>query len=181
MPLPTEDEIKLFGPLIPPFGRNNREDKLKVIAGGEDILYDIDDGAYDATNNNTPSNCVYVNGEEFELLLKNCPAYRDEFFEKKYLWVIGRFGLRFIKENTRNSARAGQKKYVCHTNLTGGGDAYQGGEVWFCEDERIGINYFSDRYGATTPAQWNAVIDHFRNVGYKNVVELFPMGNKNEL
>ena len=178
MPLPTEDEIKLLGPLIPPFGRNNRTNKLKVVAEGEDIFFDLDDGAYDATGNNDPDECVYITKEEFDLLLRDCPKYRDQFFEKKYLWVIGDFGLRFIRENTRNSARAGLKKYVCHTNLTGGGEAYQGGEAWFCDDKKVGINFFSDRYGATTPLQWSAVIQHFKNVGYQNVIELFTMKDK---
>ena len=177
MPLPTAEEIKLFGPLIPPFGRNTREDKLKRIEKGEDIFFDIPNGAYDAVNNNKPINCIHISTENFNLLIENCPKYREDFFNEKYLWVIGTWGLRLIRENTRNEARV-IKKYVCHTNLTGGLDAYQGGEIWFCEDNRIGINYFSDRYGATTREQWNAVIQHFKNVGYNNVVELFPMKDK---
>lgn len=174
MPLPNENEIALFGPLIPPFGRNTRADKVKTVAKGEDLFYDIGTGTYDATDNHEPDDITKLSSENYELLLKDCPAYRNEFLGDKYLWVIGTFGLRLIKELTRNEARIG-KKYVCHTNLTGSKEAYQGGELWFCEDGRIGLNYFSDRYGATTEAQWNAVIAHFKRVGYGNTEELFPI------
>ena len=178
MPLPTEEEKILLGPLILPFGRNMRTDKIKELAKGEGILYDIEQGVYDAKNDGNPDNVVYISEVNFNLLIDDCSRYRDDFFESKYLWVIGIFGLRLIRENTRNSARVGEKKYVCHTNLTGGNEAYQGGELWFCKDGRIGINYFSDRYGATTVAQWKAVIQHFQNVGYNKVIELVPWREK---
>jgi hypothetical protein len=177
MPLPNEKEIELLGPIIQPFGRNNRTDKVKKIGKGEDILYDLESGAYDATSDGYPDNSLFVSTEEFDLLISDCPKYRDLFINKKYLWVIGVFGLRMIRELTRNEARKG-KKYVCHTNLTGGLEAYQGGEVWFCEDGRVGINYFSDRYGATSIIQWNAVINHFKSVGYDLVFELYKFKDK---
>ena len=171
MPLPNEQERELFGPLIPPFGRNTNPDKKKVLLRGEDLEYDLQMGVYDATANGYPKDIRYISAENFNLLLKDCPKYREEFMEKKYLWVISEWGLRIILEATRNIAR--QKPFVCHTNLTGGGEAYQGGELWFCEDGRAGINFFSDRYGAQTQKQWRAVVGYFKRVGYKNVVELF--------
>ena len=174
MPLPNEEEINQFGPLIPPFGRNTRTDKAKVLNRGEDILYGLDSGAYDATSNGLPENVVLIEKKYFELLIKNCGKYRDDFEEQKYLWVIGTWGLRMILEHTRNTARR-PKQYVCHTNLTGGMEAYQGGELWFCEDGRVGINWFSDRYGATSIDQWKTVVSHFKRVNYTNLVELKKM------
>ena len=172
MPLPNNNEINLFGPLIQPFGRNNtKEESRKILERGEDIFYDLNMGTYDATSNGHPEDVIFTEVANFELLIKDCGKYRDIYLEQKYLWVIGTWGLRMIRELTRNVARR-PKQYVCHTNLTGGLEAYQGGELWFCEDGRVGVNWFSDRYGATTIDQWNAVLNHFERVNYTNLVEL---------
>ena len=175
MPLPNENEIAKFGPLIAPFGRNTRTDKNKILAKGEDIYYGIEHGTYDASSNGFPDDLVTVNIQTFELLLEDCPLHKEDYINEKYLWVIGEWGLRMIRELTPNKARK-PKQYVCHTNLTGGKHAYQGGELWFCEDGRVGINFFSDRYGAQTTEEWETVISHFHRVNYTTTVELFPMG-----
>ena len=180
MPLPTNQEkVRLGSPHgvpVLPFERKPKGHGKKI-KRGEDRPFGQERGTYIATENGHPPNAIYLSVKDFEILQGDCPKHRFTFERAKFLWVIDDFGLRMIWEYTRNSARR-PKRYVCHTNLTGGEKAYQGGELWFCKDGRVGINYFSDRYGAKTQDQGDAVLNHFRTVGYSTVVELYPVLNQ---
>jgi hypothetical protein len=97
-----------------------------------------------------------------------------EFIEQasivgKYLWVIDEEnGLRIIEENTPNpNFDLKAKKIVCHTNITGGEKALQGGEMWFCSNGVLYFNYWSGRYGAVTELQKQGVIEYFEYLGFK--------------
>ena len=63
--------------------------------------------------------------------------------ENRYLWVINDAGIPFIKEISIAALNGREPK---HTNLTGGGPAYIGGELWFETDTRIFVSGGSGRY-----------------------------------
>ena len=58
-----------------------------------------------------------------------------------------------------------------HTNLTGGGKAACGGELWVdpVDHSKLYVNGGSGRYGPTTPVQLDDAIGVFRTRGYEVV------------
>lgn len=58
-----------------------------------------------------------------------------------------------------------------HTNLTGGGKAACGGELWVdpVDHSKLYVNGGSGRYGPTTPVQLDDAIGVFRSRGYEVV------------
>lgn len=87
--------------------------------------------------------------------------------EGQYIWVIDKTGLCMMLDATPNPAA--KRGNVCHTNITGGTPALQGGELWFGEDGKIYVNNELGRYGAVTSKQEEAVIDYFISLGYHAV------------
>lgn len=64
------------------------------------------------------------------------------------------------------------RKVVCHSNIAGGKQAFQAGELWFGTDDKLYINFRSGRHGAENREQRNVVLQYFNFVGYKNIVEI---------
>lgn len=58
-----------------------------------------------------------------------------------------------------------------HTNLTGGGEAYLGGELWFASASSLYVSGGSGRYRPIDSAQLAEATDVFRSFGY-NVTSL---------
>lgn len=83
----------------------------------------------------------------------------------RYLWIINHDGLFILLEFTPNPDAA--RGVVCHTNITKGAKALQGGELWFISSRHVVINYKSGRYGAETDIQQEAVVDYFKSLGYR--------------
>ena len=87
----------------------------------------------------------------------------------KYLWLIDEEnGLRIIEENTPAPSERG---IVCHTNISGGKKALQGGELWFCDNGLVYLNYRSGRYGASTAddlqeKHQEGVVEYFEYLGF---------------
>ena len=158
MPKPTESQLYKLGNLVQPFERTGF--KRKILAG-EDLKEPFDSFIYDATNNHYPNNVLLSNPEEVMV---------GKAENTKYLWIIDQNGLFIIPEQTANSFTV--RGVVCHTNLTGGGSAIQGGELWFGTDGVVYINNKSGRYGATTLEERYTILDYFGFVGYKNVQQL---------
>lgn len=158
MPKPSEIQLGLLGDAVLPF---ERSDFKRKVLEGENLKKEFVRFVYDATDNDYPSNTLKASAEDI---------MEGRAENQKYLWVINKGGLFVIPEQTKNP-KAG-RGVVCHTNLTGGEAANQGGELWFDNDGTVYINNKSGRYGATTLSQRNAVIDYFRFVGYKNVKQL---------
>ncbi len=79
------------------------------------------------------------------------PISDESANEKRYLWVVSNddapHALEFCAWATTLSA-----KKLKHSNLTGGGEAYIGGELWFVDDRTVILNFCSGRYGATSRA-----------------------------
>lgn len=158
MPKPTIEQLQNLGEAVEPFERTNF--KRKVLQG-EAIREEFISQIYDATEDGYPNEVKRVSFAEIE---------DGQVNDSKYLWVIDENRLTIILENTPNEIA--ERGCVCHTNLTEGRKAIQGGELWFGQDNEVYINNKSGRYGATTLSQRNAAIDYFWFVGYKNVKQL---------
>ena len=61
----------------------------------------------------------------------------------RYLWVIDDYGIPYIIESPLGELGNRPPK---HTNLTGGGRAYVGGELWFSNSQSIYVSGGSGRY-----------------------------------
>ena len=166
MPSLSQREKELLGPAISPFERSNKPDDRKVIKDGEDHSDEFTEYVHDAIDNGKPKHgYIELTLNELEEL-KRDGIYR----EKCFLWVIDEMSIKMIRENTRNTLRT--PPIVCHTNLTGAGKAFVGGELFFCEDGNIYISPKSDRYGRPTQEQWQTALSYFRRVGYSNVIDI---------
>lgn len=95
---------------------------------------------------------------------------------KSFLWVIDERSVKILWEMTPNSLRGAvrpDRPYVCHTNITGNGKAYIGGEMYFCQNGTILINFSSDRYGVVASEEKkNMAIQYFQDCNYKNIVRV---------
>ena len=86
----------------------------------------------------------------------------------RYLWVIDERGIPYIIESP--IAAIGHKPPK-HTNLTGGGGAYLGGELWFTSHVAIYISGGSGRYPPIGGHQLEEAAGVFNAFGY-NVTSL---------
>ena len=91
--------------------------------------------------------------------------------DKKFLWVIRECDVPFILEHATITP-ALESKVCKHTNLTGGNDAYCGGEVWFVSEDRLILNGGSGRYPPNDAIEFSAVVESYKNAGY----EVWSMG-----
>lgn len=158
MPKPTPDQLNNLGELVQPFERTGF--KRKVLEG-EALKIPFLPSIYDATDNNYPENVLRAAPQNI---------LNGEAELAKYLWIISTDGLVIIPEQTPNQNAA--RGVVCHTNLTEGKAAIQGGELWFGEDDVVYINNKSGRYGATTLKEREAILEYFQSVGYKNIEQI---------
>ena len=94
----------------------------------------------------------------------------------KYLWVLDKTGIKIIRENSKLGSVI--KDRIRHTNLTGGGGAYLGGEVWF-NRKTIRVNAKSSAYCfgncsvKLTEYEYNLAMKAWRLLGYK--VKVVPI------
>ena len=173
----TDAEKQRLGPLIMPFERCERIDKLRRIEEGEGDRNEFIDFIHDGYDNHSPQDCMKITPGELAYMLKK--ADRPGSFKKKsYLWVIDGSSIKIIREKTSNFRRTINPDYVCHTNLTGSGSAYVGGEIYFCSDGKFYINYFSDRYGNPSLKLWKAAKRYIRSVGYMPLIDIIDLLNK---
>ena len=151
MAAPTSAQIERLGPLVKPFERRSGE-----LQEGEAIVFN----AYttDITDGGLPPDCVKVQKD----------VARRQGKEGRYLWIIDTSGLRVMKEDIANPFAL--KGCMCHTNITGGAPALQGGELWFGDDGALYINNKSGRYGASTSEQEEAVLEYFMSIGHNDIV-----------
>lgn len=93
------------------------------------------------------------------------PTKRFEKEETKYLWVINGSSVPLVLEHCERGKTLGKKR-ACHANLTGGEDAYCGGEIWFQSSKEIYINGGSGRYPVKCIEQLEQVTQSFCNAGF---------------
>lgn len=88
-------------------------------------------------------------------------APTEEMQEAKYLWVITDVSVPFGKE-VNGATR------LKHSNLTGGGRAFCGGEVWFADKNSLYLNGGSGRYPCEHDEEMLANVKSFyMDIGYR--------------
>ncbi len=164
------DLIIRLGPEVLAFGRT--DDPQRVYPPEERISFF--DQTYNAIEDGVPEPLLDLQIAEITSWPKN----------KMYIWLIllidGELHFRLIPDqhaNPQGKATIGGRANVCHSNISAGGLALQGGECWWCnETGYMYVNPKSGRYGATTLTQWNAVLEFFDYVGYKKLEPILPPG-----
>lgn len=96
------------------------------------------------------------------------PSSRADEKTNRYLWVIDERGVPYIIESCNAAIGHELPK---HTNLTGGGDAYMGGEMWFSSTVSIFVSGGSGRYPPLDERQLEEATGVFNAFGY-NVTSL---------
>lgn len=86
--------------------------------------------------------------------------------ENRYLWVIDASGVPHVLEFPMQVVGGALPK---HTNLTGGGTAYLGGELWFESAAKIYLSGGSGRYPPTSETQLDDAVCVFKEFGYTAV------------
>ena len=165
------DLIARLGPEVLAFGRT--EDPERDFPDEEKINFF--DETYNAIKDGVPEPLLDLLNAEIPILPKN----------KMYIWLIllidGQLYFRMIPDQHENPQGkiVGGRSNVCHSNISAGGMALQGGECWWCnETGYMYVNPKSGRYGAATLIQWKAVLDFFDHVGYKKLEPILPPGWK---
>lgn len=165
--------------LIQPFERAYKK-TLEDLKDGESEFDVCQEYAHFVKWNGDPPLITKLGQNEIELLKRDPLGFRDnkELYRSKcFLWVIVADSLIIAREKISNVKRTHDNKYICHTNLTNGGQAYIGGEVLFGEDGYAYINHFSDRYGGrNTPNElWEATKTVFVEMGYTDLFDLLEL------
>lgn len=83
-----------------------------------------------------------------------------------YLWAISASDVPFALENVP-FGKGLASRVIKHTNLTGGGHAHSGGELWFLSTNEILVNGASGRYGPETNQELVDAATAFKDAGYK--------------
>jgi len=168
MPALNEKHISALKPLIDPFERSPSKNINNDLFEGEKHNDEFLPFIHDGIDNNKPKQYCEITIEE---LIEHKILNYGSFSDKCFLWVIDEISIKIIWEGTPNVLRSPiGKPYVCHTNITACGKAYLGGEMYFCEDGNIYVNFKSDRYGRPqTEAQKEMAIQYMQDVGYRNV------------
>ena len=158
MTILSDEWLQRLGPAVLPFERKQFRSRIEE---GEDIIF-LDAIISVADRSTINPKTLPVSTIENDLPMLG-----------KYLWVIDKHGLKIIPESTPNPYAS--RKVVCHTNMTGGAAALQGGKLWFGDDGKTYLNFKSGRYGAGIGTQAIphklAVMDFFRSINF-NPVEL---------
>ena len=91
------------------------------------------------------------------------PTSRTETGPNRYLWVIDERGIPYILEERLPAIRSNLPK---HTNLTGGGLAYLGGEMWFASPTALYVSGGSGRYPLVNRKQLEDAVQVLQSFGY---------------
>lgn len=92
------------------------------------------------------------------------PRQRGDESPSRYLWVIDDRGIPYILEAPLAVLQHNLPK---HTNLTAGGRAYLGGELWFSDYESMYVSGGSGRYPPLNAQQLADAVDVFISYCYK--------------
>ena len=102
-----------------------------------------------------------------EVQLGKPPSGRGDRGNNRYLWVIDACGIPYIAERPQRDLKGNKGNLPKHTNLTGGGEAYVGGELWFASDDSLYVSGGSGRYPPIDSRQLELAVGVFRHYGYK--------------
>ena len=100
-----------------------------------------------------------------DVLIGTPPRSRfDSESGNRYLWVVDQRGIPYIIEERLLVIGSEVPK---HTNLTGGGRAYLGGEIWFASEDVLYLSGGSGRYPPSNSRQLEAAAQVFESFGYE--------------
>ena len=91
------------------------------------------------------------------------PLSRNDRGCGRYLWVIDDRGIPYIIEAPIPAICCALPK---HTNLTGGKEAYLGGEMWFTSNAALYVSGGSGRYPPADRSQLEEAARVFQSFGY---------------
>ena len=96
------------------------------------------------------------------------PSGIHESFDglSKYLWVIKENGIPMIMEKSEKVGHL-HRGNAAHTNLTGNGKTYCGGEIWFKNDSTFWLSVGSSRFGPQDAEELADAETAFEKMGYK--------------
>jgi hypothetical protein len=88
--------------------------------------------------------------------------------ETRHLWVLWAGGAPYVLERAPQVRAPLASGVAKHTNLTGGGAASCGGELWIDDVDatKLYVNGASGRYGPKTPKQLEDAADFLRGRGF---------------
>ena len=86
--------------------------------------------------------------------------------ERKFLWVVCALNVPYAMEEGELGATITGRGKLSHTNLTGGGTAHCGGELWFDSASKLWLTGGSGRYPPRSAAELEAVERALRAAGY---------------
>lgn len=102
---------------------------------------------------------------EYACTISESPTTEEEASHNRYLWVVRNNDVPCALEGCKWGQSLANKK-IKHSNLTGGGPAHSGGELWVVEGKGLIINADSGRYGALTESELDDFIDELRKIGF---------------
>ena len=91
------------------------------------------------------------------------PRHSTERGCNTYIWVIDDSGVPYVLEGPMPRLNGHEPK---HTNLTGGGNAYVGGQLWFQDTRSMYVSGGSGRFPPTSEQQLDTAIDVFESFKY---------------
>ncbi|MFI0848423.1 hypothetical protein [Mesorhizobium sp. IMUNJ 23232] len=93
------------------------------------------------------------------------PVLSSGQMDGRHLWVVRTDDVVHAMERSPFGKNV-EKGVIKHTNLTGGEEAYSGGELIFLEETTVILNGRSGRYGPRSADEMIAVAKAFRKSGY---------------
>jgi hypothetical protein len=85
---------------------------------------------------------------------------------KMYLWLVAPSDVVIaLEEGTAGQSTT--RSRLAHTNLSGGGDAHAGGELWFNDSTSIWFTGGSSRYAPRSRTELDMIVAAFRTSGYR--------------
>lgn len=91
------------------------------------------------------------------------PRDTEDRGSNRYLWVIDTRGIPYLIERPMSVLG---RNYPKHTNLTGGGPAYIGGELWFADTTSMFVSGGSGRFPPLGEDQLSAAVEVFESFSY---------------
>lgn len=99
------------------------------------------------------------------VILGKPPSAATQYARRNlYIWVIDSQGIPYIVERKLTRLSGYSPK---HTNLTGGGAAHIGGELWFADEDHLFLSGGSGRYPPRNEIQLNDAVGVFKSYGYR--------------
>lgn len=122
-----------------------------------------DDEVIDVSSNSDVYSFLAAPATDF--LLGDPPTRPRTAGEKMHIWLVLPRDVVFSEEAGASGASTHRGR-LSHTNLSGGGEAHCGGELWFRDEQSIWITGGSSRYAPRSGEELQAITKSFLSSGY---------------